>query len=62
MVDSIRKLMRPFITVALVGTTVYLAVVGKLEAKEILTATSIIIAFHFGERAALKKPNNDQTS
>ena len=59
MVDNIRKLMRPFIAVCLVGTTVYLAVIGKIEAAMIMGITSTIVGFYFGERSALKKPGGD---
>jgi hypothetical protein len=55
MVEIIRGLVRPFISVAFVSMTAYLVVSGSLEAKEVLTLTGIIVAFHFGERSALKK-------
>jgi len=58
-VENIRKLIRPFITVSLVSTVVYLAIVGKIDPKELLGYTGIIIGYHFGERAALKKPGAD---
>ena len=53
----VRGLIRPFIAVSFVIVTLYLAIVGKLNAREILTITGIIAAFYFGERAALKNPN-----
>ena len=59
MVEAIRKLVRPFIAVAFVSATIVLFLLGKLEAKEILTITGIIVAFFFAERAALKKPGSD---
>jgi hypothetical protein len=40
--------------VSLVSTLIILAVTGKIEAKEIVTIVGMIIAFHFGERAAKK--------
>jgi hypothetical protein len=55
-VETARSLMRPFITVCFVGLVVFLAVTGKIEPKEILTPTGMIVAFWFGERAATKKP------
>jgi len=55
-INAIRGLIRPFISVCFVGTTVVLAILGKIEPKDILTVTSIIVSYHFGERAALKKP------
>ena len=56
-IDAIRKLVRPFISVCFVRTTVVLAILGRIEPKDILTVTAIIISYHFGERAALKKPD-----
>jgi len=53
-VDKIRKLIRPFIAVAFVGTVVGLAATGKIEPSEILQITGMIVAFHFGERAGKK--------
>jgi len=55
MVDKIKQLIRPFVSIAFVLTTVILALNGKIEAKEMLSYTGIIVAFHFGERSALKK-------
>ena len=55
-IDAIRRLVRPFISVCFVGTTVALAILGKVDPKDMLEITGIIVAFHFGERAALKKP------
>jgi hypothetical protein len=54
MVDKIRQLVRPFISVSLVSTVVYLAVTGIVDAKEVLTLAGLIIAFHFGERSVKK--------
>lgn len=56
MTEQFLSLMRPFITVCFVLLVIFLAVSGKIDPKEILTPTSMIIAFWFGERAALKKP------
>lgn len=51
-----RHLVRPFISIAFVTVALVLALMGKVDAKEVLQITGIIVAFHFGERAALKKP------
>ena len=56
-IDGIRQLVRPFISVSFVLITAYLALAGKVDASEVLAITGIIVAFHFGERAALKKPD-----
>lgn len=58
-IDIIRKLVRPFAAVAFILTTIYLAITGKIDAKEILTITGIVVAFLFGERSALKKPGDN---
>lgn len=57
-VEIIRGLIRPFITFCLVGTAVALFLVGKIEAKELIPIISLIIGFYFGERSALKKPQD----
>lgn len=54
--NTVRKLVRPFISVSFVLMCAWLTYKGSIEAKEILTLTGIIVAFHFGERAALKQP------
>ena len=56
MIKKIQKLVRPFISVTFVLLTAYLAAMGKIPAKDVLYITGIIVAFHYGERAALKKP------
>ena len=56
--ETIRGLMRPFVTVALVSTAIYLALKGKIEAEAVWAAVTFILGHYFGERAALKKPNN----
>ena len=55
MIDNIQKLVRPFVALCFVGTTVFLAVTGKIDPKEMLSITAIIVAFYFAERATLKK-------
>lgn len=59
-VETIRKLVRPFIAVSFVLLTVYLAIKGQIEAKDILSLTGIIAAFYFGEKSALKKPGENK--
>lgn len=54
-VDTIRKLVRPSVAIALVGTVVYLAITGKIEPEKVLYLATIVITFYFAERAA-KKP------
>jgi len=56
-INAIRDLIRPFISFCFVSTTMFLALTGKIEPKDMLQITGIIIAFHFGERAASKKSN-----
>ena len=53
---DIGHLIRPFMAVCFVLLTAYLAFIGKIDAKDILLITSNIMAFYFGERAALKVP------
>jgi hypothetical protein len=60
--DIIRGLVRPFIAVSFVSVTLYLAIVGKLEAREVLAITGIIAAFYFGERAGRKKRAEESNS
>jgi len=54
MIEKVRLLIRPFISVVFVITTACLALTGMVDPNEILTITGLIIAFHFGERSALK--------
>ena len=56
-VEKAKKLVRPFITFCLMGTFSYLSVTGKIPSKEVALLVAIIIAFYFGERSALKKPD-----
>ncbi len=53
------KYIRPIIALSFVATTLILAYTGKIEAEKIYYITSIIVAFYFAERAALKKPGGD---
>lgn len=54
--NQIRELIRPFISVSFILMTCFGAIKGAIDFKDILEVTGIIVAFHFGERAALKKP------
>ena len=54
-IELIRGLVRPVISILLVGTVVFLSIKGKIDPKEIITIVGMIIAFHFGERAATKR-------
>ncbi len=60
MPTKVISLMRPFITIAFTGLVVYLTIAGKIDAKEVFTVASTIVAFWFGERAALKKSDTEQ--
>ncbi len=57
---EITKLMRPFVIVALVSTSMYLFIVGKIDAREIIAPTGMVISFLFGERSALKKAGDSE--
>lgn len=56
-VTKVRKLVRPFVAVALTLTVVALFAAGKIESREILPIFAVIVGFYFGERSALKKPD-----
>lgn len=56
LIDFIKQLVRPIISLALVGTIIKLALMGDIDAENLLQIVGVVIAFHFGERAALKKP------
>ena len=58
MAIKLKTLVRPLMALAFTGATIYLAVVGKIEPGELMTVTGIIVGFYFGERSALKQPNN----
>ena len=55
--EIIKSLIRPFIALSFVLATITLYLMSKIEAQSILQITAIIIGFYFGERAALKRPN-----
>ena len=54
-INCIRRLVRPIISLALVGVVCWLALQGKIEPKELLILATTVVAFHFGEKAASKK-------
>ncbi len=56
-IDVVRKLVRPFIAVTFTLATIWLTVIDKVSPEVISTATVAIMAFYFGERAALKSPD-----
>lgn len=60
MPTKVIALMRPFITIAFTGLVIYLTIAGKIDAKEVFTVASTIVAFWFGERAALKQKDTEQ--
>lgn len=41
---------RPFVTVMLIGTACYLAVMGSIDAKDFLSLATIVVLFWFKER------------
>ena len=53
--ETIRGLVRPYISLLLVSVVAYLAIIGKIEPGQILTPAGMIIAFHFGERKVLRE-------
>ena len=57
MVGKLRTWVRPIMTLSFTATVIYLAIEGKIEPREIMLVYGIIMAFYFGERAALKQPH-----
>ena len=56
-IEKIQKLIRPFIAVSFTCATIWLTFAGKISPDVVGTATVAIMAFYFGERAALKNPS-----
>ena len=56
-VETVRALVRPYISIVMITTIAYLGIIRAIEAKDILYLGSIIVAFHFGEKSALKQPS-----
>jgi hypothetical protein len=46
---------RPLVTVVLIGTACYLAIVGTIDPKDFLSLATIVVLFWFKERADLKE-------
>ena len=62
MTSKIISSMRPFITVTFTGLVIYLTVIGKVDPNDVFTVASTIVAFWFGERAALKSKDAENDS
>ena len=60
MLQTIRGLVRPTISILFALAAVYLAVVGKIAPGEFLPIVATIIAFHFGERKGQKDPQSTE--
>jgi len=60
MIDFIRGTVRPVTTFAFVGATVYLAIIGKIDPKDMLGLTGIVIAFWFSDRKTAPKGGIDE--
>ena len=58
-IKAIVKLVRPFIAVSATVGTLWLTFTGKLAPEVIGTAFASVSGFYFGERAALKRPGQD---
>lgn len=54
-IETIRSLVRPFISITIVGTLMYLFISGVIEGTQLLTLAGPVIGFYFGERASGKK-------
>ena len=54
-IETIRSIVRPFISVSFVLMTAYCVYKGQINGKDILTIMGILMAFYFGERSAKNK-------
>jgi len=45
---------RPLVTIVLIGTACYLAIVGMIDAKDFLSLVTVVVLFWFKERADAK--------
>ena len=54
-IEMIKSWVRPIISIMLVGTACYLAIIGKIPPGQFVTIVAMVVSFHFGERAATKK-------
>ena len=57
--EFIRGIVRPVVTFSFVGATVYLSVIGKIDPKDMLGLTGIVIAFWFSDRKTPKGDTNE---
>ena len=58
MVENIKQLMRPVAFVLMLALTSYCVYKGEVTGKDVLGLLGMMIGFYFGERAALKNPQN----
>jgi len=56
--EFIRGIVRPIISLSFVAIVGWMTYKEFVDPKDILAITGMIVAFHFGERAALKGGNN----
>ena len=49
-VEAIRSIVRPIITLSLTATLCYLVIIGKIETQYFIGIVSTVIAFWFSER------------
>ena len=59
-IETIRSLVRPFITVSFVLMTVFCVLKGMISGQEVLTIMGIVMAFYFGERSTKKGEENEK--
>jgi hypothetical protein len=50
---------RPLVTICLIGTACYLAIVGMIDAKDFLSLVTVVVLFWFKERQDAK--SSEQT-
>lgn len=60
MLDLIRGIVRPVTTFAFVGVVSYLGIIGKIDPKDMLGLTGIVVAFWFSDRKK-GEPNEPTT-
>ncbi len=56
-IDFIRAIIRPFLAISFTIGAIVLTFMDELPAEVIGTAATTIAAFYFGERSALKRPD-----
>ena len=62
MIDFIRGIVRPITTFTFVGTVAYLGIIGKIDPKDILSLTGIVVAFWFSDRKVPKGDTDEPTT